>query len=61
MQDDFFVDSDTHVTKTVKPGKPGTLNKMKNNSFTGKLVKVRYYKNERTNEQRKTVEIEEDK
>lgn len=60
MEDDFFVDSDTHVTKTFRPGKPGTIKAMKQSHFKGRLVKVRYYKNKRTNEQRKTIEIEED-
>jgi hypothetical protein len=56
MSDDFF--DNAEVTKTFKAGKPGTIRVARQKEFPGKLVRVRYYKNIITGENRKTYEID---
>lgn len=56
MSDDFF--DNAEVTKTFKAGKPGTKRIAQKKEFQGDLVRVRYYKNKKTGENRTTYEIE---
>lgn len=56
MADDFF--DNAEVTKTFKAGRPGTKRVARQNEFHGKLVRVRYYKNKDTGENRTTYEID---
>lgn len=56
MSDDFF--DNAEVTKTFKVGKPGTKRISQQKKFDGDVIRVRYYKNTITGENRKTYEID---
>ncbi len=40
--EDFFKDEETHISKSLNPGEPGTKKLLNKNIFKGRIIKVRY-------------------